>query len=74
MSDTDKRNNEDPSRKGGLGRAFLSVAAAAFGVQSDKNRSQDFSQSSPWPYIIAGVIFTLVFIGVLVVVVNLVLS
>jgi hypothetical protein len=51
----------------------LSVMAAAIGVQSDKNRERDFSQSSPMPYIIGGLIFTVVFVLSIVSVVMLVL-
>lgn len=57
-----------------MGQVFLSAVAAAFGVQSDKNRQKDFSHSSPWPYIFAGLAFTLAFILILVMVVKLVLS
>lgn len=41
---------------------LISVCAAAFGVQSKKNLDQDFSQSSVLPFIVAGVIFTLLFV------------
>jgi len=39
-----------------------SVFAAAFGVQSKKNRERDFSQGKPIVFIAAGLIFALVFI------------
>ncbi len=52
----------------------LSVLAAAIGVQNRKNLEQDFEQSSPLPYIIAGVVFTVVFMLTLIFVVKLVLS
>lgn len=38
-----------------------SVAAAAFGVQSGKNRARDFSRGKPSHFILLGVLFTLVF-------------
>ena len=41
---------------------ILSVFAAAFGVQSNKNRENDFSQSSIWPYIVAGLVFAFVLV------------
>lgn len=41
----------------------LSIAAALFGVQSDRNRQHDFSQKSPWPFIIAGISGILLFIA-----------
>ncbi|KMV30570.1 hypothetical protein AB733_11480 [Photobacterium swingsii] len=46
-------------------KAFLSAVAALFGVQSDKNRQQDFAQSSPWPFILAGIIVLGCFVGFL---------
>jgi len=39
-----------------------SVLSAAFGVQSDKNRRTDFEQGSLPVYIIAGLIFTVLFV------------
>ncbi len=39
-----------------------SVFAAAFGVQSKKNRERDFSQGKPAVFIAAGIIFAVVFI------------
>ena len=50
-----------------------SVAAAFFGVQSDKNRQQDFSEGKLSHFIIAGVLGVIVFIGVLIAVVSFVL-
>ncbi len=39
-----------------------SVLAAAIGVQSDKNRRHDFEHGSASSYIIAGLIFTVLFV------------
>lgn len=50
-----------------------SVLAAAFGVQSGKNRSRDFSRGKPSHFILLGVIFTSVFVLVLLGVVKLIL-
>ncbi|MFB9884800.1 DUF2970 domain-containing protein [Balneatrix alpica] len=44
---------------------ILSVLAAAFGVQSERNRRRDFQSHSFWPYIIAGVLFLIVFCALL---------
>jgi hypothetical protein len=38
-----------------------SVVAAAFGVQSGKNRARDFSHGKPSHFVILGVLFTAVF-------------
>ncbi|MCF7964135.1 DUF2970 domain-containing protein [Methylobacter sp. Wu8] len=51
-----------------------SVLAAAIGVQSDENRQKDFEQGSLSTYIIAGVIFTVLFICGLVFLVSTVLG
>ena len=50
-----------------------SVLAAAFGVQSGKNRARDFSRGKPSHFILLGVLFTSVFVLVLFVLVRLVL-
>lgn len=50
-----------------------SVFAAAAGVQSKKNREQDFQYGSLSSYVIGGVIFTVSFIFVIVLIVSMVL-
>ena len=52
---------------------MLSVMAAAFGVQNSKNRERDFSHGNPLAFIVAGLIFTVLFVMTIVGVVNLVL-
>ncbi|HZR37719.1 MAG TPA: DUF2970 domain-containing protein [Nevskia sp.] len=64
--------SQDP-REPGLARAIGSAIAAAFGVQSGRNRERDFKHGKARNFIIAGVLFTLVFILTIVVVVKLVL-
>ncbi|PYC22769.1 hypothetical protein DMO17_15020 [Aquipseudomonas alcaligenes] len=51
-----------------------SVLAAAFGVQSGKNRARDFSRGKPSHFIILGVMFTGLFVLVLFGLVKLVLG
>lgn len=71
----DPANNRSGRRKGpGVLKILQSVLAGALGVQSDKRRHEDFSSHSPWPYIIAGIIFTVGFVVTLIVVVKLVLA
>lgn len=48
-----------------------SVLAAAFGVQSSANRERDFKQGRAQHFIIAGIIFTALFVVTLVTLVNL---
>jgi len=42
-----------------------SVFAAAVGIQSDKNRQQDFEYGNLSTYIIVGIIFTVLFVALL---------
>lgn len=58
----------------GLKAILQSVFAAALGVQSSHNRERDFKQGSAKVYIISGVVFTALFIGAVVTVVQLVLA
>ncbi len=51
-----------------------SVMAAGLGVQSSKNRERDFKQGRLGVFIAAGIIFTLLFIGTVFTVVQLVLK
>jgi len=49
-----------------------SVLASMIGVQSDKNRQQDFTTGRPAPFIIAGIVAVFLFIVLLVFIVSLV--
>lgn len=51
-----------------------STVAAAFGVQSRRNRERDFSRGNVMTFIVAGAVFTIVFVVSIVIVVNMVLS
>ena len=57
----------------GFWSVVFSAMAAAFGVQSRKNHERDFQTKSIWPFIIAGVIFTALFLLSLVLIVSWVL-
>ncbi len=50
-----------------------SILAAATGIQSNKNREQDFQHGSLSSYVIGGIIFTIAFIFLIVFVVSMVL-
>ena len=52
---------------------FKSVAAAFFGVQSNKNRKRDFSQGKLSHFIVVGIISVIIFIAALVIIVSLVM-
>lgn len=64
---------EQPPRPPTFWQMLHSVLAAAFGVQSGKNRARDFSQGKPGQFIAIGLMFTLLFVLLLVLVVKLVL-
>ena len=75
QSDNQSKPDTQPeTKRPGLLNLLQSVAAAAFGVQSEKKRQQDFQHGKPGDYIALGVIFVIVFIITLVVIVNMVLN
>lgn len=51
-----------------------SVLAAAFGVQSSRNRERDFKEGRFVTFIIAGLVFTALFVGTVYLVVSTVLE
>ena len=55
-------------------RIMLSTLAAAFGVQSQRNRAKDFEQDNAGWCILGGIMFTVVFIFTVLAVVNLVVA
>ena len=55
-------------------QVLMSTLAAAFGVQTETARQRDFAQGRPAVFIVAGVVFTLLFILILVLIVRVVLS
>ena len=55
-------------------QVISSVFAAGLGVQSSKNRERDFKQGRAGIFIAAGIVFTLIFIGTVYTVVQLVLE
>ncbi|TLU61059.1 DUF2970 domain-containing protein [Thalassotalea litorea] len=61
-------------QKSGLIRTIVSVLAAFIGVQSDKNRVEDFENGSAIQFIVIGLIAVVVFVLTLVWIVSLVLN
>jgi len=55
-------------------RILQSTLAAAFGVQSQKNRKNDFEEGNAGWFILAGIIFTVMFVFTVLTVVNVVVS
>lgn len=77
MSELDqKQENEHSEGKKPLNplHVISSVFAAGLGVQSSKNRERDFKQGRAGVFIAAGVVFTLLFVGAVFGVVQLVLK
>jgi hypothetical protein len=67
-------NEQEESRKLSPLQVVSSVFAAGLGVQSSRNRERDFKQGRVGVFIAAGIIFTLMFIGSVVLVVQMVLK
>ena len=72
MPEVQPEQQEDNSKPGFLA-IMMSVVAAAFGVQSDKNRERDFTHGNPLAYIAGGLLFTVLFVLTIIGVVMLVL-
>ena len=51
-------------------KVFKAVFSAFIGVQSEKNRLEDFQSNSPIPFILVGILMVLIFIVSLVYLVN----
>ncbi|MBY4675503.1 DUF2970 domain-containing protein [Marinobacterium arenosum] len=49
------------SRHPSFWRLWLSVLAAMFGVQSEKNRLRDFNSGAAWPYMLLGLLSVVLF-------------
>jgi hypothetical protein len=70
------QENGDPGHKQKvpLLKVVKSIAAAAFGVQSSRNREQDFTQGNYRHFIIGGIVFAVIFVLTVAFVVSLVLE
>ena len=73
MNDQDKKQNDSKQPLNPM-QVISSVFAAGLGVQSSKNRERDFKQGRAGVFIAAGIIFTLLFIGVVFTIVQIVLK
>ncbi len=72
--DKDQPNPENNPGKLNPLQVVASVFAAGLGVQSSKNRERDFKQGKIGVFIAAGFVFTLLFIGTVFTIVQLVLK
>jgi hypothetical protein len=73
IEDDQSDANEKPGKLNPL-QVIGSVFAAGLGVQSSKNRERDFKQGRMGVFIAAGIVFTLLFIGTVMAVVQMVLK
>ncbi|MER2494287.1 DUF2970 domain-containing protein [Catenovulum sediminis] len=55
-------------------RYLKAVLAALIGIQSEKNRRDDFSQPSPFGYIVVGIVTVICFLILLMLIVRWVVS
>lgn len=67
-------DNPESGKTPNVLEVVISVAAAALGVQNSKNRQRDFTHGNPVVFIVAGLIFTVLFVLTIVGVVSMVLS
>jgi hypothetical protein len=65
--------HDDDKRPLGWGELLQSILAAALGVQSGRNRTRDFSRGRPVQFIVLGLLFSLIFVLVILGLVRLVL-
>jgi hypothetical protein len=72
--DDEQSNTQQDAGKLNPLQVVGSVFAAGLGVQSSKNRERDFKQGRVGVFIAAGIVFTLLFIGTVVFVVQMVLK
>ncbi len=72
----EERSNSDNDQQSGpsLSRIIRSTLAGAIGVQSNKNREEDFKNGNIWVYVVSGIIFTALFILTITTVVKIALS
>ena len=74
MNDSDPTSDEKDQQPPSFLQVVGSALAAAFGVQSSRNRERDFTRGKLSHFIVVGVGLTILFVVLLIAVVNLVLS
>lgn len=76
MAHTSKESQEKTTEEArpGLLSIAASTLAAALGVQSSRNQQRDFKAGNIYHFILAGLIFTALFIGTITLIVRTVLT
>lgn len=70
---TEEEANEERAGISTL-QLIQSTLAGALGVQSSKNRKRDFANARASQFVIAGIVFTALFVGIMVLLVRTILS
>jgi len=65
-----KPQQQNQNKKGSFLKLLQSILAGAIGVQSNKKYQEDFQSNSILPFVIGGIIFTGLFIGSILLLVN----
>jgi len=73
-TDAEAKPRDDAPRHLTPWQVMSSTIAAAFGVQSSRNRDRDFQAGKPSHFIVAGIVFTVLFVVGMIMLVRLVLS
>ena len=74
MTQAPEESKKENPKKLSFLKVMLSVFRASFGVQSQSNKERDFGQVRLLHFIVAALVFTTIFVLVLVLVVRLVLN
>ena len=72
--ENNQQSTEKPNKDLGPLEIMKSVGAAMIGVQSDSNRERDFEQGKASHFIVAGVVFVILFLLTLATIVSSVLE
>ena len=72
-TDPEQRDDEAPTEVN-FWTLVISTLGAAIGVQSRANKERDFRSGRVAPFIVAGILFTVLFVATIVLVVKLVLG
>jgi hypothetical protein len=73
MQESEKQEEAQEAQKLPFWKMMLSVMQASFGVQNKKNKERDFASGSVKGFIVAALLFTVLFVLTVATVVNLVL-
>ena len=71
--ESDNSSEQQSPQKVSFWKMMFSIMAASFGVQNKKNKERDFSSGSIKGFVLAALIFSFVFVMVLVTIVSVVL-